>query len=298
MNTVFNFLINSFQQPPVFGPIVFALFSWATLYISHPVHSKFKRSKSGFGTVFDAISGKGIDLARIRLVDLHGLTVASAVTDKYGHYRLSGIPGEFTVDVLKPGYHFPSVFLKAASRSKMYDNVISSQKIKIKDYGIITKNIPLDQIGETRRRSKVFSRWIVISDNIQFAISYLSLFCILYPLFAPTHIGAWIILMVHCSIVGDRIMNFRPAKPQFGTVTDTDTREPIDRAIIRLYDASFNKILNTQVTSPKGRYAFLVNQGSYYMTLQKEGYKSIRLNIPNITKDSYPLATDVRMKKI
>lgn len=298
MNDALNQLLEVLEQPYAFGPIIFALFSWAVLTISHPVQAKFKRSKSGFGTVFDSMSGKPIDLARIRLVDVHGLTIASAVTDQHGHYRLTGIPGEFTVDVLKPAYLFPSFFLKEFRRSKMYDNVLSSQKIKIKDYGIITKNIPIDPAGETSRRSKVFSRWFILSDNSQLLISYLSIFCVLYPILFPTHILAWIVLMIHLAVLGSRLFNFHPGKPQFGTVVDTDTKESIDRVIIRLYDAPFNKILNTQVTSPKGRYAFLVNKGSYYMTLQKEGYKAVRLNFPNITKDSYPLAANVKMKKI
>lgn len=292
-----NPLIEFFQQPSIFGPLIFAAFSAATLSITHRVYAKFNRSKSGFGTVFHSVTGKPIDLARIRLVDIHGLTVTSAVTDRYGHYRLTGIPGEFTVDVLKPGYVFPSVYLKAYKRSKLYENVLSSQKIKIKDYGIITKNIPMDPAGESPRSSRVFSRWLILSDNAQLSISYLSIFFVLYPILIPSHTVAWIIFAIHLIILMHRVFTFKPGKPQFGTVTDTASGAAIEQVIIRLFDASFNKILNTQITSPKGRYAFLVNKGSYYMTLQKEGYKPVRLNFPNITKDSYPLATNVRMKK-
>lgn len=292
-----NPLIELFEQPTIFGPLVFAAFSTLTILITHPAYAKFNRSKSGFGIVFHSISGKPVDLARIRLVDIHGLTVASAVTDKYGHYRLTGIPGEYTVDVLKPGYTFPSIFLKEFKRSKMYDNVLSSQKIKIKDYGIITKNIAVDPVNESLRSSKVFSRWFTLSDNVQLSISYLSIFCILYPILAPTHYLAWAIVAIHFGVLFYRIVNFRPGKPQFGAIIDAQDNEPIEQAVIRLFDASFNRILNTQVTSSKGRYAFLVNKGSYYMTIQKEGYKPVRLNFPNITKDSYPLAANVKMKK-
>lgn len=292
-----NLLIEFLKQPNVFGPIFFTALSGIVLTISHPVQAKFNRSKSGFGTVFNSMNGKPVDLARIRLVDIHGLTVASAVTDRSGHYRLTGLPGEFTVDVLKPNYIFPSIFLKEFRRSKMYENVLSSQKIKIKDYGIITKNIPIDPINETNRYSKIFSRWLIISDNVQLLISYLSIFFVLYPILYPTHYFAWLILAIHLFVIFYRIVNFRPGKPQFGTIADAQDGSPIEKVVIRLFDASFNKILNTQITSIKGRYAFLVNKGSYYMTLQKEGYKPVRLNYPNITRDSYPLATNVKMKK-
>lgn len=286
------------KQPPVFGPILYAVIVFFILSVTKPVYQKFKRSRSGFGTVFNSMTGKPIDLARVRLVDIHGLTVTSAVTDSYGHYRLTGSPGEYTLDVLKPNFTSPSIFLKDRLHCKKFDNVISSQRIRIKDYGIITKDIPLDPINNTSAQSPVFSKHLLISDNAQFIIFYTGLIYALYPVFYPTHIAAWPIFALHITISLYRVASFRPSKPQFGTITDAQTGEPIERVIIRLFDASFNKILNTQITSPKGRYAFLVNKGSYYMTLQKEGYKPVRLNFPNITKDSYPLATNVNLKAI
>lgn len=289
-------IIQSLLQPAVYGPMIYAALLWITLSITKPVYTKFKRTRSGFGTIFNSMTGKPIDLARIRLVDIHGLTTTSAVTDSYGHYRLTGSPGEFTIDALKPGYSFPSIFLKERLHCRLYDNVISSQKIKIKDYGIITKDIPLDPINAIGR-SSVFNKRFTLSDNTQFFIFYLSILFVLYPILLPTHIAAWPILIVQLGFTGYRIVSFRPSKPQFGTITDAQTKEPIEQVVIRLFDAPFNKILNTQITSSKGRYAFLVNKGSYYITLQKEGYRPVRLNFPNITKDSYPLAANVRMSQ-
>jgi hypothetical protein len=294
--TILQQIIEICKQPPVYGPVLYAIFVYITFTITKPVYQKFKRSHSGFGTVFNSMTGKPIDLARVRLVDIHGLTVTSAVTDSYGHYRLTGSPGEYTLDVLKPNYTSPSIFLKDRLRCRKYDNVISSQKIKIRDYGIITKDIPLDPISETSLKSPIFNKKILLSDNAQFVILYLSLIFVLYPILHPSYIATWPIFICQLGVSVYRIANFRPAKPQFGTISDTQTNEALEKVIIRLFDASFNRILNTQITSSKGRYAFLVNKGSYYMTLQKEGYKPIRLNFPNITKDSYPLATNVKMK--
>jgi len=93
-------------------------------------------------------------------------------------------------------------------------------------------------------------------------------------------------------------MHFSPGKPPYGTITDAKSGKPIPKVVIRLFDAKFNKLLTTQITSDKGRYAMLVNRGAYYMTMKAEGYKQVRLNFPNITKDSYPLATNVKMKNV
>ena len=268
------------------------------LGITRPVYQKFKKDKAGFGTVFDSITGKPIDLARIRLVDVHGLTTTSAVTDRYGHYRLNAAPGEYTIDISKPGYQFPSRFMQKRDKSKMYDNILPSRKIRIKDYGIITKNIPIDDLKATGRRSKVFSRWIALGDNAQLITAYLSPFILIFYPMIRMSIYAWIAYALFVLIVFYRIVSFRPGRPQYGTLKDAKTKQPIQKAVLRLYDAKFNKVLQTQVTSPKGRYAFLVNRGSYYLTIQKNGYRTLRLNFPNITRDSYPLATNIQMKSL
>lgn len=288
--------IVAIHDPGTYGPIAYAGVLVFLFIITSRVYAKFSKSKSGFGTVFNSITGKPIDLARVRLIDIHGLTVASAVTDEYGHYRLTGMPGEFMIAVSKPGFVFPSIFLKSANKSKKFENIIRSQKIKIRDYGIITKNIPMDPLQGMKNRSKVFSRWIVLSDNAQIVISVATpLIAWIYPFISGQWIH-WLFFTIYTVANLLRIISFRPAKPQFGTVKDAQTGKPLERVILRLFDSKFNRVLNTQVTTAKGRYAFLVNQGSYYMALKKDGYRTLRINFPDITKNSYPLATDVQMK--
>jgi len=272
-----------------------AVLAWI-VYITRPVYIRFKRRKTGYGTVFDSITGKAIDLARVRLVDTHGLTAASAVTDTLGHYRLTAMPGEYVVDVSKPGYRFPSVFLKRHQYSKGYDNVLPSQRIKITDHGIITKNIPLDP--ETNAgRSKIFRGWILLGDNVQLGIMYASIFlALIAPFLDVANIFIWLAYIIFISIIIIRLMTFRPGKAEYGTIRDAKTNEPLERVVLRLFDASFNKLIQTEITSSKGRYAFLVNKGSYYVTAKLDGYRPVRLNFPNISTDSYPLATDVKLK--
>jgi len=271
--------------------------------ITLPVYLKFKRRKEGYGTVFDSYTGAPIDLARIRLIDVHGLTATTAVTDKAGHYRLVVAPGEYVVDVSRAGYAFPSIFLRGATeRSATYDNVIPSHHIRIKDHGIVTKNIPIDPVSPAIKRSKIFKKRILLNENTQLLTAWLSpAFAFAVPLAAPlkmpTLIFAWIAACAYAIAMSRRFLTFKPGRGAYGTVTDALTGLPIERAIIRLFDGTYNKHLQTITTSEKGRYAFLVNAGSYYILMKKEGFKTVRLNFPNITKESYPLATDVKMKR-
>jgi hypothetical protein len=297
MNEIIDRILDFIIRPDVFGPIVFALALSLILRLTKSVYVKFKRRKTGFGIVFNSVSGKPIDLARIRLVDVHGLAVASAVTDKFGHYRLTVDPGEYTVEVSKPGFTFPSAFIKAQKISKTFHNVLPTKRIKIKDHGIVTKNIAVDPTEGMKKRSKVFKTGLILGDNLQLTIAYLSPFVAgVYPYLRRTSILSWIILGIYVVVLTYRLTHFTPGKPAYGMILDAKTGKPLKRVVVRLFDGKFNKVLKTQTTSDKGRYAFLVNRGAYYMTLNKENYKPVRLNFPNITKDSYPLATNVKMK--
>jgi hypothetical protein len=285
--------------------IEFLVFLGALVFcyrITLPVYLKFKRHKEGCGTVFRSDTGEPVDLARIRLADTHGITVTTAVTDKQGHYRLVVSPGEYVVDVTKEGFVFPSRYLSAAERSVTYDNVIPSSRVRIKDHGIVTKNIPVDPIRPARSRSKVFRRRIVLGENVQWLIAWASPWAAFaVPLFAGMAgvplVLAWGTAVAYAAAMGRRFISFKPGRGAYGTVRDAHTGVPLDRVVIRLFDAKFNKQLQTLTTSEKGRYAFLVNAGSYYIRMNKDGYKTVQLNFPNIAKESYPLATDVRMKR-
>jgi hypothetical protein len=295
-------VLASLASPSSIGLAVFLGVLIVCYRITLPVYLKFKRRKEGCGTVFRSDTGEPVDLARIRLADMHGITVTTAVTDKQGHYRLVVFPGEYVMDVTKEGFVFPSKYLSSAERSVTYDNVIPSSRVRIKDHGIVTKNIPVDPIRPAHARSKVFRRRIILGENAQLLIAWTTPWAAFaVPLFAgmsgiPLALS-WGSAAVYAAAMGRRFITFKPGRGAYGTIADAHTGVPLDRVVVRLFDAKFNKQLQTLTTTEKGRYAFLVNAGSYYILMKHDGYRPVRLNFPNITKESYPLATDVRMKR-
>lgn len=60
--------------------------------------------------------------------------------------------------------------------------------------------------------------------------------------------------------------------PPWGTVRDSQTREPIKLAMVRLIDEKTQRVIDTEVTDPQGRFGFFVAQGHYYVTVLKDGY--------------------------
>jgi hypothetical protein len=69
----------------------------------------------------------------------------------------------------------------------------------------------------------------------------------------------------------------------WGVVYNSITKQPIDLALIRLYDAKTNRLLGSRVTDKYGRYIFLVEAGSYYMKAEKPG-----LEFPSVLLKNRP----------
>ncbi len=64
---------------------------------------------------------------------------------------------------------------------------------------------------------------------------------------------------------------FARKRKGYGVVYNSITKEPIDLAIVRLYQKENGKLIQSRVTDPDGRYNFLVDVGSYYLEAGKPG---------------------------
>ncbi len=58
----------------------------------------------------------------------------------------------------------------------------------------------------------------------------------------------------------------------WGTVYDSDTKQPIDPAIVRLIDFNTNKVLEEAITDLYGRFGFLDKPGTFRITSEKTHY--------------------------
>lgn len=282
--------------PWLIGDAVFTLVLILLLSLSRPVYLAFRKRRAGFGVVFNSITGKPEPLAAVRLVTpgQYGQTVSTAITDKQGRYRLTAHPGEYLVDVKKEGFVFPSRYLK--EKSLTYDNILPSARIIVKDHGVITKNIPIDPV-DVAGKSQIFRGGIFFSKSIQYAIAYLSPFVLyLYPVIRHSWL-AWGLFWAYVLLVLHRMFTYTPGQPAFGTVRDGVSHEPVEQAVVRIFSTKFNKLLETQITGPRGRYAFVVQPGAYYLLIKKPGYRSVRMNFPAIKKDGFVLAKDVTLQR-
>ncbi|MFA6534142.1 MAG: DUF4215 domain-containing protein, partial [Patescibacteria group bacterium] len=67
-----------------------------------------------------------------------------------------------------------------------------------------------------------------------------------------------------------RFLFYRRRK--YGVIYNSLTKQPVDLAVVRLYNAETNQLTATKVTDSKGRYAFVTEPGQYYLKVQKENF--------------------------
>lgn len=274
--------------------VLYVLALLGLLHLTRPAYLAFRRGKRGYGAVFNSVTGLPEQLVSIRLVlpGKFGTPVSTAVSDKHGRYRLTAKPGEYIVQVIKTGFVFPSEYLK--THSSVYDNILPASRIIVKDHGIITKNIPVDPVGGGR--SKVFGWRIHLSKNAQAVLGTAGPFTLwIYP-YLTRSVIAWTLYVLYLAAIGYRLFTFKPGQPSYGVIRDAETGEFVRNAVARVFNAKNNKVLETQITSERGRYAFVVHPGAYYATIQKPGYKTVRINFPKIAQDATSLVKDVRLK--
>ncbi len=275
----------------------FAALLLLLLHITRPAYLAFRRRRSGFGIVFDSVTGLPVDRATVSLRDLHGQLVRTVVTEKDGRYRLMAPKGEYRVEVVKAGFTYPSVHFHKQKENAIYDNLLPTDHIVIKDHGAITKNIAMDHV-EKRGIGTTLGKNLVLPKGVQVGIAVLSPLMAVGMALLHSSWTIWTLFACYIIALVNRLFSFSPPQPPFGTVRDAATGEPMQGVVVRILNSKFNKLLETQVTSPKGRYAFIIDAGAYRILFTKRGYKGVVLNFPHIKEARYLLAKDVRMAKI
>ncbi len=68
------------------------------------------------------------------------------------------------------------------------------------------------------------------------------------------------------------ILLFGKKRRAWGVVFNSLSKMPVELAVVRLFDATTNRLIQTRVTDMQGRYQFLVDNGTYYLKVVKPGF--------------------------
>ena len=177
------------------------------------------------------------------------------------------------MSVVKNGFVFPTKYLKARKEDGELIDIYHGEKIIVKEPEVmLAVNIPLDPVTQEQPNKKVL--WGQIFRKIQYGIALFGPAISLFSFVIDPGIfsGSLVAFQTLSYLLFLRLA--RPKKPHgWGVVYDHKTRSPLSRAIVRIFDKKFNKLLETQVTGPNGNYGFFASKNIFFVTVEKNGFQ-------------------------
>lgn len=271
-----------------FYNILYLFFRFGYFWLVPILIGKKRRS---WGTIFDSITGKPIPRAIVRIFTREfNKLKESQIADSRGRFGFIIDKGKYFVTASSPGYVFPSHVLKTDSVSS-YDNIYHGDTLEIKgkEGGFFAMNIPLDPDMKTISTARL--KWLRFISSIGHILEKISM-----PLLVAGTLLSWASLIIQpktnnyliLSLYGVLILmryfiNKRLGK-SLGVVKDKDTEDPIEMAIIRIYNVATGVVAATQVTNSRGQFNALLPAGKYYLVIVKSGYASFHSKTVSVGK--------------
>jgi hypothetical protein len=203
-------------------------------------------------------------------------------------------PGTYYISVTKPKFTFPSVYLKDKREDMKYLDLYHGEPIEVTDKAVtISANIPLDPVEqEAKPAIKVLMAYYLRKIQIVAAFTAVPVALISFVISPGWFTGSLVAFHVLLFLLFRRLGYQRKPK-NWGVVYDKQSRKPIGRAITRIYDKEYNKLLETRVTDGKGRYAFLVDNNVYYVTAERTDYGKATSDVIDLSKKEAEAFVDV-----
>lgn len=260
-----------------------------------------RRRRKEFGTVYNALTKRPVDLAIVRLIrSATGKLVRTLVTDKQGRYAFLVDSGEYRIEVSKQGFTFPTRYLSERKEDGRFFDLYHAETIKVGEKGaIITANIPMDPIEEIKTVRRII--WEDVGRRIQDSLSILSVLLTLIAalFYRLTYLYVLLVVQISVYLVFRRLA--RPGRSKnWGIIYDARTKKPVPFAVARIVETQYNKVLESRVTDSKGRYNFLVGNNKYVVTVEKPGYedaKTDEIDLTQVGKEGGVVSKDIPIQE-
>ncbi len=252
-----------------------SLLLYIQYFLTAPLGLLLRRRRDRWGIVYNALTKKPVDLSTVRLIDaMSGRIVQTRVTDKNGRYLFLVRPGNYKLAVEKAHYTFPSTVLKGASIDGRFTGLYQGNVMSVTEKGIsaLGPTIPIDPIEVTiptlrkLRRASAFHQLGVALPTVSLVAGAVTLLIVPTGVLLALFLGNVLVYLVM------RRLLRRPKPSSYGVVMDAAKKHPVRNAIVRLFDASYHKLLEAQLTDLRGRYAFLVGPNIYEVTAEAKDY--------------------------
>lgn len=260
----------------------FSLATYLQYLFTSPLLFTSRRRRKSFGQVYNSLTKLPIGLATIRFFDKENRLVKTVITDVHGRYAAVLPVGEYRPEIIKPGYKFPSEVVTGVVDGAM-DNVFAGAIIKIEQADqIIGYNFAADPIVKTETVSRISGKRFM--RNLQRLLAPASFLLALYALAVNPGIFTTFVATIQALVFSISYAATQVHIPKHGGKILDKNGRPIKGAVIRLFNAQYNKLVETQRTDAKGGFMFIVGPGQYYLSAEGQdlAIKSPALDFSNI----------------
>jgi hypothetical protein len=260
----------------------------------------FRRRRRGWGTVYNSMTKLPVDLAIVRLYDEGAKRlIRTTVTDRNGRFLFFVPPGTYHLEVTKPSFVFPSTYLAGKTEDVQYTNVYHGLPFTVTQAAMVAPNIPIDPSVREKPDHEVLRD--AFKQKIHTAFSGLGIVLAAVVWFISPTIANSVAFALHVGLFFLFRRLARGFTPKtWGIVSDLLHRAPLSASVVRIFEPTYNRLLETQVTDQSGRYAFLVGRNRYYFTVAKQGYKPAKSTVLDLTTgpDRAVVAQNVAMELV
>lgn len=260
---------------------LFDLIGLLRLLFLQPVLLIAARKREAWGHVYNSLNKLPVDLALVRLIDQQtNRVVQSMVTGKGGKYYFKIGPGSYRIEVVKDKMKFPSDLLMSYKNDGRKTDIYHGEILTIRDqYPIVNANIPGDPFVEAKTPARL--RVEKFARIFQFIVAISGILFTIYSLYlTPYNYKLWLILGLHIVVFAAFYRLSLPPRPkEWGVVFDARSKRPLSRAVVRLFNTQFNKLVSSQISDHQGRYYFLAGDSQYQLSFERPEYLVAKSNV-------------------
>ncbi|GEM_PF-3531175 len=245
------------------------------LIFSQPLLLIRRKRQKNWGTVFNAYSRQPIDLAMVRLInDATGQVIRTQVTDMKGRYFMVATQGAYRLEATKEGFEMHDLRMD----SSLYPNIYQGGSLSLGEEHVeLNYNIPLRQKSHEKNTVLILKEYSRAATRK--TTSMIGAFATIGSFIISPKPWITALLLAHIILYGvmKRVAQ-KKVKGTHGTVVD-GSGQALSKVVIRVFDAEYNKLVDTAVTDGRGRYAVLVGPSTYYIMAEKQGYELYKSEI-------------------
>lgn len=230
------------------------------------------RRRKPWGRVYNEFTKKPISGASIKLLEPEFQKLKDTQnTDKDGRFGFLIAPGAYYLIISKRGFKE----LKTALVVIKEGEELNLEIALVSETETISHEKPLRIIlKKVLRFIEKINPWILAAGTV---------ISVIVAIIVPT-IFNFIVVGIYAILDISKYLLSKKTLKSFGQVLNKGTKQPLELAVIRIFDADKNWLLNSQVTDSEGRFKFLVTTGEYYVTCAKSGYQPFTSQVLKITK--------------